>query len=131
MLALVLKTQNVVDIVEKRGEHYIDNNFNPYTKDELEFFIKQNYEKRKHVNSSDDDDNIDEEQDEILGVEFNGKMMSFEEFNKLQETSNYAEKILWLAATVVEQHPDFSPQQVGMFSYTIFKIIKDKIRNEK
>lgn len=132
MLALVLKTQNVVDIVEKRGDHYIDNNFNPYTKDELEFFIKQNYEKRKHVKSSDnDDDDNDEEQDEILGVEFNGKLMSFEEFNKLQETSNYVEKILWLAATIIEQHPDFSAAQVGMFAYTVFKVIKDKIRNEK
>lgn len=132
MLALVLKTQNVVDIVEKRGDHYIDNNFNPYTKDELEFFIKQNYEKRKHVKSSDnDDDDNDEEQDEILGVEFNGKLISFEELNKLQETSNYVEKILWLAATVVEQHPDFSAAQVGMFAYTIYKVIKDKIRNEK
>lgn len=131
MLALVLKTQAIVNIVEKRGDHYLDNNFNPYTKEELEFFIKQNYEKRKSVNSSDDDDEDENEQNEILGVEFNGKMMTFEEFNKLQETSNYIEKILWLAATVVEQHPDFSPQQVGMFSYTIFKVIKDKIRNEK
>ena len=53
MLALVLKTQNVVDIVEKRGEHYLDTNFNPYTKDELEFFIKQN---KRHSDDVDDDD---------------------------------------------------------------------------
>lgn len=127
MNALVLKTNKIVNIVEKRGEHYIDSNFNPYTKDELEFFIKQNYEQKSKSVDCDDDD----EQEEILGVEFNGKRMSFEEFNKIQFANTYIEKILWLAATVVEQHPDFSPQQVGIFSYTIFKIIKDKIKNDQ
>lgn len=128
MLALVLKTQNVVDIVEKRGDHYIDNNFNPYTKDELEFFIKQNTNNAK---KRDMDENDDEEEQEIMGVEVNGRIMSFEEFNQLQMLNSHLEKVLWLAATVVEQHPDFSAAQVGIFAYTIYKVIKDNIRNEK
>lgn len=122
MLALVLKTQNVVDIVEKRGDHYIDTNFNPYTKDELEFFIKQN----KKIN---DDNDEDEEEREILGVEMNGQMMSFEEFNQLQMMNGHLEKVLWLAATVIEQHPDFSPRQVADFCLTIYKILKENLRN--
>lgn len=125
MNALVIKTNTIVNIVEKRGEHYIDTNFNPYTKDELEFFIKQNTNTKK---KNDDDDNDDEEQ-EILGFEFNGQMMSFAEFNQIQMMNGHLEKVLWLAATVIEQHPDFSPQRVADFCFTIYKVLKENLRN--
>lgn len=124
MNALVIKTNTIVNIVEKRGDHYLDNNFNPYTKDELEFFIKQN--KNRNENDNDDDD---EEEREIFGVEMNGQMMSFAEFNQLQMMNGHLEKILWLAATVIEQHPDFSPRQVADVCLTIYKIIKENLRN--
>ena len=122
MNALVIKTNTIVNIVEKRGDHYIDTNFNPYTKDELEFFIKQN----KKINDDNDDD---EEEREILGVEMNGQMMSFAEFNQLQMMNGHLEKVLWLAATVIEQHPDFSTRQVADFCLTIYKILKENLRN--
>jgi len=123
MNALVIKTNTIVNIVEKRGDHYLDTNFNPYTKDELEFFIKQNTNNKKR----DVDD--DEDEQEILGVEMNGQMMSFEEFNKMQTLNGHLEKVLWLAATVIEQHPDFAPQRVADYCITIYKILRDNIKN--
>ena len=126
MNALVLKTGKIVNIVEKKGEHYIDANFNPYTKDELEFFIKQN---ANNANKRDMDENDDEEEQEIMGVEVNGRIMSFEEFNQLQMLNSHLEKVLWLAATVIEQHPDFNPRQVADFCMIIYRIIKDNLKN--
>lgn len=123
MNALVLKTNKIVNIVEKRGEHYLDNNFNPYTKDELEFFIKQNINIKKH-----DDDEDDEEQ-EIMGVEMNGQLISFAEFNQIQMMNGHLEKVLWLAATVIEQHPEFSPKEVSDFCFEIYRLLKDNLRN--
>lgn len=125
MNALVIKTGKIVNIVDKRGDHYIDSNFNPYTKDELEFFIKQNFND-KNIKSDDDDD--DEEQ-EKFGIEFNGQMMSFAEFNQIQQMNGHLEKILWLSATVVEQHPDFSPPRVADFCFQIYRILKENLRN--
>ena len=122
MNALVLKTGNIVNIVDKRGDHYIDNNFNPYTKDELEFFIKQN------INTKKRDDDDDDEQ-ETFGVELNGQLMSFAEFNQIQMMNGHLEKILWLAATVIEQHPDFNPMEVTDFCFEIYNTLKDKLRN--
>ena len=123
MNALVIKTNTIVNIVEKRGDHYLDTNFNPYTKDELEFFIKQN---KRH---SDDVDDDDEEEKEFLGFEINGQMLPFQEFGQLQIMSSRLEKVLWLAATVIEQHPDFSPRQVADFCLEIYKILKDNLLN--
>lgn len=123
MNALVLQTNKIVNIVEKRGDHYLDSNFNPYTKDELEFFIKQN----TITNKRDDDE--DEEEQEILGIDFNEQMMSISEFNKTQMMNLHLEKILWLASTVVEQHPDFSPQRVADICLTIYKILRDNLKN--
>lgn len=124
MNALVIKTNTIVNIVEKRGDHYLDTNFNPYTKDELEFFIKQN---KRHSDDVDDDD--DEEEKEFLGFEINGQMLPFQEFGQLQIMSSRLEKVLWLAATVIEQHPDFSPRQVADFCLEIYKILKDNLLN--
>ena len=126
MNALVIKTGNIVNIVDKKGEHYIDTNFNPYTKDELEFFIKQNINQRKQTNKVDDEN--DEEEREIMGIEMNGQFMSFDEFNRLQVINSHTEKVLWLASTVIEQHPDFAPRQVADFCLTIYRIIKDNIK---
>lgn len=123
MNALVIKTNTIVNIVEKRGDHYLDTNFNPYTKDELEFFIKQN---KRH---SDDVDDDDEEEKEFLGFEINGQMLPFQEFGQLQIMSSRLEKVLWLAATVIEQHPDFSPRQVADYCLEIYKILKDNLLN--
>ena len=125
MNALVLKTGKIVNIVDKRGEHYLDSNFNPYTKEELEFFIKQNINNAKKRDMDDED----EEQQEILGVEVNGRIMSFEEFNRLQILNGHLEKVLWLASTVIEQHPDFNPRQVADFCMVIYRIIKDNLKN--
>lgn len=125
MNALVIKTNTIVNIVEKRGDHYIDTNFNPYTKDELEFFIKQN----KKCNDEIDED--DEEEKEIFGVEVNGQMMSFAEFNQIQMMNGHLEKVLWLAATVIEQHPDFNPKEVSDFCFEIYKLLKENLRNGK
>lgn len=127
MNALVIKTNKIVNIVEKRGEHYIDNNFNPYTKDELEFFINQNINNAKKRVVDDDDD---EEEQEIMGIDANGQIsISFEEFNRIQMMHGHLDKVLWLAATVIEQHPDFSPQRVADVCFTIYKILKDNLRN--
>lgn len=125
MNALVIKTNTIVNIVEKRGDHYLDTNFNPYTKDELEFFIKQN---KRH---SDDVDDDDEEEKEFLGFEINGQMLPFQEFGQLQIMSSRLEKVLWLAATVIEQHPDFNPRQVADFCLEIYKILKNNLLNEQ
>lgn len=124
MNALVIKTNTIVNIVEKRGDHYLDTNFNPYTKDELEFFIKQN---KRH---SDDVDDDDEEEKDFLGFEINGQMLPFQEFGQLQIMSSRLEKVLWLAATVIEQHPDFNPRQVADFCLEIYKILKNNLMNE-
>ena len=123
MNALVLKTNTIVNIVRKDKEHYIDDNFNPYTKDELEFFIKQNQEpKRPRLLN-------DEEQEQgCFGIEFNGQFMSFDELNKLQMANSKMEKVLWLAASVVEQHPDFNPRQVADFCLTIYTIINKNVK---
>ncbi len=123
MNALVIKTNTIVNIVEKRGDHYLDTNFNPYTKDELEFFIKQN---KRH---SDDVDDDEEEEKDFLGFEINGQMLPFQEFGQLQIMSSRLEKVLWLAATVIEQHPDFSPRQVADYCLEIYKILKDNLLN--
>lgn len=128
MNALVLKTNKIVNIVEKRGEHYLDNNFNPYTKDELEFFINQNINNSKKRVVDDDDENEDEEQ-EIMGVEMNGRFISFAELNQIQMMNSHLEKVLWLAATVIEQHPDFNARQVSDFCMSIYRILKDNLRN--
>jgi len=125
MNALVIKTNTIVNIVEKRGDHYLDTNFNPYTKDELEFFIKQN---KRH---SDDVDDDDEEEKDFLGFEINGQMLPFQEFGQLQIMSSRLEKVLWLAATVIEQHPDFNPRQVADFCLEIYKILKNNLLNEQ
>lgn len=127
MNALVLKTGKIVNIVEKRGEHYIDTNFNPYTKNELEFFIKQNINNVKKRNVDDDDD---EDEQEVYGIEFNGQMMSFAEFNQIQMMNGHLEKIMWLAATVIEQNPDFSALQVADFCFTVYKTLKENLRND-
>lgn len=127
MNALVIKTGKIVNIVEKNGDHYIDSNFNPYTKDELEFFIKQNINNAKKRVVENDDDN--DEEREIMGVEFNGQFISFNELNQIQMMNSHLEKVLWLAATVIEQHPDFHPRQVSEFCMTIYKTIKDNLRN--
>lgn len=126
MNALVIKTNKIVNIVEKRGEHYLDNNFNPYTKDELEFFIKQNMNdaKRRVV----DDDDEDEEEKEIIGIEGSGQYMSFDDFSRIQMITSHTEKMLWLAATVIEQHPDMNPRQVADFCLNIYRIIHDNMK---
>ena len=123
MNALVIKTGKIVNIVEKNGNHYIDSNFNPYTKDELEFFIKQN------INTKKRDDEEDDDEQETFGVELNGQLMSFAEFNQIQMMNGHLEKILWLAATVIEQHPDFNPMEVADFCFEIYNTLKDKLRN--
>ena len=125
MNALVIKTGKIVNIVEKNGEHYIDNNFNPYTKDELEFFIKQNINNTQKCVI----DNNDDEEQEIMGVEMNGQFISFDELNQIHMMNTHLDKILWLAATVIEQHPDFHPSQVSEICMTIYKTIKDNLRN--
>lgn len=122
MNALVIKTGKIVNIVEKNGNHYIDSNFNPYTKDELEFFVKQN------INTKKRDEEEDEEQ-ESFGVEFNGQLMSFAEFNQIQMMNGHLEKVLWLAATVIEQHPEFNPKEVSDFCFEIYRLLKDNLRN--
>lgn len=124
MNALVLKTNAIVNIVKKDGNHYIDSNFNPYTKDELEFFIKQN-------NATNKMESDDEEQDEISGVEFNGQFISFEELARIQSTNNALDKLMWLSATVIEQHPDFSCNQVANFCFRIYMSYKEGLRNQK
>ena len=124
MNALVLKTNKIVNIVEKRGEHYLDNNFNPYKKDELEFFIKQNINTKKN-----DVDEDDDEEQESFGVEFNGQLMSFAEFNQIQMMNGHLEKVLWVAATVIEQHPEFNPKEVSDFCFEIYRLLKDNLRN--
>ena len=122
MNALVLKTNTIVNIFRKDKEHYLDDNFNPYTKDEHEFFIKQNQEiKRPRLLG-------DEEQEQgSFGIEFNGQFMSFDEWSKLQMTGSKVEKVLWLASSVIEQHPDFNPRQIADFCLTIYTIINKNI----
>ena len=122
MRALVLKTNAIVDIVRKDGNHYIDSNFNPYTKEELEFFIKQN----KKVSNDEDDD----EREEISGFEFNGQFISFEEFAKMQSITTALDKLLWLSASVIEQHPDYSSNQVASYCFSIYRILKEGLRRQ-
>lgn len=126
MNALVIKTGKIVNIVDKKGEHYLDNNYNPYKKEELEFFIKQNNCQKRQVVDDDDDD---DEEREIRGIEMNGQFMSFEEFNRLQVINSHVEKCLWLAASVIEQHPDFHSHQVAEFCLNIYRRIRDNLMN--
>ena len=55
-------------------------------------------------------------------------MMSFAEFNQIQQMNGHLEKLLWLSATIIEQHPDFSPPKVADYCITIYKILKDNLR---
>ena len=123
MNALVIKTNKIVNIVRKEKEHYIDDNFNPYTKDELEFFIKQNYAKKRTKN-----DDFDEEEQETVGIDFNGQFMSFDDWNKLQIANSHIEKILWLAATVIEQHPDLDAKQVADYCLLVYDLINQHLK---
>ena len=124
MNALVLKTNTIVNIVEKRGEHYLDNNFNPYTKDELEFFIKQNAGNNKKSHADDED----EELENLAGVEFNGQFLPFDEWNKMQTVNSHIEKILWLAASVIEQHPDYDAKKVAEFCLVVYDLITKHLK---
>lgn len=105
MLALVLKTQKVVDIVEKRGEHYIDSNFNPYTKDELEFFIQQN-----------DSVNLKDEQPNAI------PLLPFFDFGQFQGTkdndvdiSSYLDNATIIVTETIKAHPLWESREVVAF----------------
>lgn len=121
MNALVLKTNQIVTIVEKRGDVYIDTNYNPYKKEELEFFIEQNDRKQKTNDS-------ENESKELYCIEYNGQSMSFDEWNILQLVNSKIEKAMFLASTVIEQHPDYTSRQVADYCLRIYSIFKDNIK---
>ena len=117
MNALVLKTETIVNIVRKEGEHYIDDNFNPYTKEELEFFIKQN-----------ENQNVEHEEIIFDSMNFNGMRFNVEEFTKSQLFASKIEKLLFLASSVIEQHPDFNPRQIADYVLTVYTIINKNVK---
>ena len=112
MKALVLKTNNVVNIVMKDGEHYIDDNYNPYKKDELEFFIKQN-------------ENVECEEIAFENISLNRQN---EEFVRSQILASNIEKLLFLASSVIEQHSDFNPRQIADYVLTVYTIINKNVK---
>lgn len=105
MLALVLKTQKVVNIVEKKGDYYIDEESNPYLKKELEFFIQQN-----------DSVSLKDEQQNAI------HLLPFFDFGQFQGTndndidiSSYLDNATLVVTETIKAHPLWESHEVVAF----------------
>lgn len=114
MKALVIKTDQVVEIVDKKGKYYLDNEANPYKKEELEFFFVEN--------------NVMQEENQQQGG-----LIAFPNFfdflngnQQNSERQDYIEHSVFLASTIIQTHPEWSAPDVVNYCNQIMQGIMPK-----